>query len=77
MSHPVPSKNATTELRFLRLPDVRARTGLSRSEIYRRIADQSFPEPVKIGQRSSAWASSEVDQWIAAVLDRRNGGRHG
>lgn len=77
MSQSSTTNKPTIEVRFLRLPEVRAKTGLSRSEIYRRIANQTFPEPVKIGRRSSAWASNEVEQWIAAVIDRRGGGRHG
>ena len=53
MSRPIPS---LSQLYLLRLPDVRHKTGLSRSAIYRRIADGTFPAPVKIGARSSAWA---------------------
>ena len=48
-----------------RLPRVMERTGLSSSEIYRRIAAGTFPAPVKIGSRCSAWNSVEVDTWIA------------
>lgn len=47
-----------------RLPAVRARTGLSRSEIYRRAALGAFPAPIKLGQRASAWTSTSIDQWI-------------
>ena len=62
---------AEGELRFERLPKVKARTGFSRSEIYRRIAAGSFPAPVKIGERASAWDSREIDKWIAdRIADR-------
>jgi prophage regulatory protein len=47
-----------------RLPAVMGRTGLSRSEIYRRVAAGTFPRPVKLGERASAWASNEVTQWV-------------
>src|SRR3546814_7578470 len=43
-----------------RLPQVMARVGLSRSEIYRRIAAGDFPQPVKLGERASAWNAAEV-----------------
>ena len=43
--------------RIVRLPDVLARTGLSRSTIYVRVADGSFPKPV-------GWIEEEVDEWI-------------
>lgn len=39
---------ATTD-RLLRLSEVRTRTALGRSTIYRKMRDGSFPEPLKIG----------------------------
>ena len=51
-------------VRVLRLPRVQARTGLSRSSIYMRVADRSFPQPVRLGARAIGWIESEVDQWI-------------
>lgn len=67
------SKSPTPALE--RLPAVKARTGLSRSEIYRRIAatPPTFPHPVKLG-RGSAWVASEVSEWIAARIAARDGG---
>jgi prophage regulatory protein len=58
-----------------RLPRVKARTGLSRSEIYRRISANppTFPAPVKLGEgRASAWVSSEVDVFIEARIAARD-----
>lgn len=57
---------------LLRLHQVRARTGLSRSEIYRRIAAGDFPKPIKLGERASAWAEHEVTAWIAARIAQRD-----
>jgi len=57
---------------LLRLPTVKARTGLSRSVIYRRIAAGEFPAPVKLGERASAWDSREIDQWIATRIAERD-----
>jgi prophage regulatory protein len=51
--------------RILRLPDVKARTGLSRSTIYLRLAQGQFPRPVSLGARSIGFVESEVDAWIA------------
>lgn len=56
-----------------RLPSVKARTGLSRSEIYRRIATGTFPAPVKLGERASAWNAAEVDGFIAGLIAARDG----
>lgn len=50
--------------RLERLPAVIARTGLSRTAIWRRAGDD-FPAPVRLGPQTIAWVSDEVDQWIA------------
>jgi len=50
---------------ILRLPDVKARTGLSRSTIYLRISQGTFPAPIALSVRSVGWIESEVDAWIA------------
>lgn len=60
-------------LTLYRLPEVRARCALSRSEIYRRIAIGEFPKPIKLGERASAWAAHEVAAWIAARIAARDG----
>lgn len=58
----------TTQIALLRLPTVIARTGLSRSAIYRLGQLGQFPRPISIGPRASAWPSDEVDGWIAARI---------
>ena len=42
--------------RILRFHQVQARTGLSRSTIYRRLAGGSFPKPLSLGARAVGWA---------------------
>lgn len=49
---------------ILRLPSVAAQTGLSRSTIYLRIKEGSFPPPFAIGQRAVGWDSTEIDHWV-------------
>ncbi len=58
--------------RFLRLSEVIARTGLSRSTIYLRIAKGEFPKQASIGPNASAWLASEIDAWIAARIAERD-----
>jgi prophage regulatory protein len=60
------------DLTLERLPQIKARTGLSRSEIYRRIALGEFPAPIKLGRRASAWSKHEVDAWIAQRIAERD-----
>ncbi len=52
------------QVRFLRLPEVLARTGLSRSTIYVRLDRGRFPRPVSLGARAVGWIEAEVDEWI-------------
>ena len=49
---------------ILRLPQVKTQTGLSRSSIYQRIAEDSFPKQFSLGGRAVGWLSSDVDNWI-------------
>jgi prophage regulatory protein len=59
---------------FLRLPEVKAVTGLSKTTIYERIREAAFPLPVPIGKRAVGWVESEVKQWAAnRVLASRAG----
>ena len=60
--------NTTQPLRLLRLPDVLAITGLGRSTVWKRAALGTFPKPVKLGPRTTAWVESEVSQWAAAAV---------
>jgi prophage regulatory protein len=53
------------DVAFLRLPEVKAITGLSKSSLYARIKEKSFPAPVRLGARAVAWVRSEVRQWAA------------
>lgn len=54
---------------LLRLPEVCRRTGLSRSTLYARIQEGTFPAPVNIGARSVAWPSHAVDMWIRERIE--------
>ncbi|CAM5533245.1 helix-turn-helix transcriptional regulator [Sphingobium scionense] len=51
--------------RIIRLDTVRARTGLSRSTIYRKIADGTFPAQLKISVHGAGWHESAIERWIA------------
>jgi prophage regulatory protein len=49
---------------ILRLPAVKARTGLSRSTIYLLVSDGTFPSQVSLGARAVGWVESEIDTWL-------------
>ena len=50
--------------RLIRLREVQHRVGLSRSSIYRFMAEGTFPKPVHLGARSVAWVEHEIDAWL-------------
>ena len=57
--------------RILRLPEVMARTGLSRSTIYLRISQGTFPKPVSLGPRAVGWVEAEIQEWIERQIESR------
>lgn len=51
--------------RFIRLPELINRTGLSRSHLYYLISVDQFPRQINLcGGRAIAWIESEVDEWM-------------
>lgn len=56
--------------RLLRLREVKERTGLGKSTIYRKMASGAFPKPVSVGGSSVRWKESDINAWIAALMPR-------
>jgi prophage regulatory protein len=53
----------------LRLPEVKRRTGLSRSSIYNRIAKGEFPAGFSLGGRARGWLERDVEAWILSQAE--------
>jgi prophage regulatory protein len=53
-----------TNYRMMRLPEVKAITGLSRSTIYSRMALGMFPKQVCLGRRAVGWLEDEIQDWL-------------
>ena len=51
--------------RIVRLKTVLDRTGLSRSTIYRKINEGTFPRQIPISINGAGWRESEINRWIA------------
>lgn len=51
--------------RILRIGTVVERTGLSRSTLYRKIREGSFPRQVSISTQCTGWRESAVSRWVA------------
>jgi prophage regulatory protein len=60
------------KLSILRRYQVEKRTGLSRSTIYLRIQEGTFPRPINLGARAVGWLENEIEAWLAARLEIRN-----
>ncbi len=60
--------------KIIRLKTVLARTGLSRSTMYRKIAEGTFPQQVKISVHGAGWRESAVSLWIDDPVAYRNDG---
>ncbi len=60
--------------RIVRLKTVLARTGLSRSTIYRKIAEGTFPAQIKISTNGAGWRESDIDRWVADPVRWRTEG---
>lgn len=51
--------------RIIRLKTVLARTGLSRTTLYRKMGEGTFPRNIKISIHGAGWRESAVEQWMA------------
>ena len=51
--------------RIIRLKTVINRSGLSRSTVYRKISEGTFPPKVKLSLNGVGWRESELNRWIA------------
>ena len=51
--------------KILRLSNVLSATGLSRSSIYKKMDDGSFPQRIRLGDRAVGWREEDVSDWIA------------
>ena len=51
--------------RIIRMKTIVFRTGLSRSTIYRKIAEGTFPAQLKISTNGAGWHESDINRWVA------------
>ena len=49
---------------FLSLKQVQARTTLSRSTIYRKIAEGAFPSQFSITHSRVVWSEDDIENWM-------------
>jgi prophage regulatory protein len=63
---PQPLEAATLPHALLKLATVEAMTGISRPNIYRRMAKGDFPAAIRMGKRCTRWPASAVREWVEA-----------
>ena len=61
------------QTKLLRLPQVKESTGLSKSSIYARIAEGTFPKQIPLGPRLVVWVESDIQNWIAEQVSAARG----
>ena len=61
------------EYKIIRISDVKAKTGLSRSTIYLRMAEGKFPQQISLGSRAVGWINSEIIDWIEHRINESRG----
>lgn len=57
--------------KLLTLSEVISLTGCSRSLIYLRMTEGSFPRPIKTGMRKVRWLEEHIYQWLEKLKRRR------
>jgi prophage regulatory protein len=62
---------AVNPMAILRRQQVEAETGLSRSEIYRRLSRGTFPKQVHLGPKSVGWYRGDVDAFLRNPFNYR------
>ena len=61
----------------LRLPEVKKRTGLSRSTIYLRMGNKEFPASISLGGRAVGWLEEDINEWIVTRIEESRINDHG
>lgn len=62
------------ELRLLRRQEVCQRLKCSAWRLHQMVREGTFPRPIKTGVRGTRWVATEVDAWIKARVEERDGG---
>jgi prophage regulatory protein len=62
-----------TSTTILRRKQVQERVGLSRSTIYLRVAEGTFPKPFSLGGRAVGWLEAEIEGWVGLQIQNSRG----
>ncbi len=61
---------------LLKIKDVQKIVPFGRSTIWKKVKNNDFPSPIKLGYRTALWLKSDVDNYVAnlAIEKNRKGG---
>ena len=59
-------------MKFLRIKDVIAKTGLQKASVYCAISKGEFPAQLKLSDRCVGWNEAEVEAWMRNCLAVRD-----
>ena len=65
------AKDGTAEISLLKIHEVMARVGLSRSVIYLKVSAGKFPRPVYPAKKAPRWRSDVISAWIEGLPEDR------
>lgn len=70
------SKEIMTK-KLMKLPTVLTRVAISRSKLYAKVKEGTFPAPISLGARAVAWVEEEVDEWVNSLIQasRKSGAK--
>lgn len=55
--------------RFLRLPQVLDRVGLTERTVYSLMTEGKFPRQRRISHKVAVWVESEIEKWMTAIVE--------
>ncbi|MCD9542891.1 AlpA family phage regulatory protein [Photobacterium carnosum] len=62
--------------KIIRLPEVKNKTGLSRSSIYLRMSNNEFPQSISLGSRAIGWLESDINEWLEGCIAASKAASH-
>lgn len=65
-------RKSTASQSLIRIRQVMAKTGISKSQVYRLSKLGQFPKPIKLTTQSVAWIEQEVERWIEQRISQRD-----
>lgn len=58
-------------MKLIKMSQVIEMTSLANSTIYKYIKEGTFPKPVKLTVKKSAWVEEEIESWILTKIQER------